>query len=113
MKTHDEEIETFTCDECTQLVTRKDNMFKHRERKHRLFKISFDAIKSSSSEYKCNMCDAKFGTDRKAFESHITTKVCMMKGKKISLDKEGRFQCDLCDKSFVDIKRSQAPLQNQ
>ena len=76
-------------------------MFKHKERKHCLFKISFDAIQNTEANFQCKMCDSNFEKDRCAFESHILKKVCM-KEELVEMDRYGSFQCAQYPKTFLD-----------
>ena len=101
MKTHESEVESFNCNQCDETFSREDNLFKHRERKHFLHKISFDAIVNTDSDFQCKMCDSNFGRDRDALVTHITKKVCM-KEEPVDIDDDGRFQCAQCPKTFLD-----------
>ena len=100
MKTHEIEVETFPCDQCDGTFSREDNLYKHRERKHALYKVSVDAIASSKSGFECKMCNLNFGTDREALETHVIKKACMDNDH--SLDENGCYQCAECDKIFFD-----------
>ena len=71
MKTHEIEAETFPCDECDGPFSREDDLYKHRERKHALYKVSVDAIASSKSGCECTILNLNFGTDRGALERHV------------------------------------------
>ena len=69
----------------------EDNLYKHRERKHALYKVSVDAIASSKSGFEFKMCNLNFGTDREALEIHVIKKACMENDH--SLDENVCYQC--------------------
>ena len=55
LKTHESKVQGFNCDHCDKTFSREDKLFKHKERKHCLFKISFDAIQDTESDFQCKM----------------------------------------------------------
>ena len=106
MRLHEENPPEFQCDICGKKFTREDNLFKHRERLHELFKINFDAIDACSQQtaLHCKMCGARFQADIDAFRNHIADEVCKKKEDFIEVNDRGRIECDLCDKTYVDVK---------
>ena len=105
MRCHEENPVVFLCDICGQNFTRKDNPFKHRERIHQLFKINFDAIDACSQQTSllCKMCGAQFKDDLDAFKTHIAAEVCKKRENLIEVNARGKIDCDLCDKTYVDV----------
>ena len=104
IRIHDNEQKVFSCKNCDKTFTRKDSMFKHRERVHKLFNYNFDAITTDSSgNFACTMCKAGFQKNIEAFKTHLSTKVCMREDDNLAVDEEGKFKCYHCDKSFADI----------
>ena len=105
LRLHEENPLDFPCDICGKKFTRKDNLFRHRERLHKLFNINFDAMQPDSKQlsFQCKMCSADFGASKDAFESHIVMEVCKKREKSVTVNIEGRIECDLCDKTFVEM----------
>ena len=106
MRLHEENPPEFQCDICGEKFTREDNLFKHRERLHELFKINFDAIDACSQQTSlhCKMCGAQFQADIDAFRTRIANEVCKKKEDFIVVNNRGRIECDLCEKTYVDVK---------
>ena len=77
LRLHTEYPPDFPCDICGKKYTRKDNLFRHRERVHSLFNINFDAIKPDSEQlsFQCKMCRADFGASKEALENHIVGEI--------------------------------------
>jgi len=105
LRLHTENPPDFPCDVCGKKYTRKDNLFRHRERVHRMFNINFDAIMPDSEQlsFQCKMCRADFGANKVALEGHIISEVCKKRDSLFEVNAEGRIQCDLCDKTYVAI----------
>ena len=101
MKIHKDAPETFPCDTCSKSFKRKDILFKHCERVHNLYNVNMDALrKSFQTNAICQMCGKDFREDHNMFETHLVDKVCMNKDKIIEINKDMKFQCDLCEKSY-------------
>ena len=43
-----------------------------------------------------------FGAEKEKLFAHITSKVCYAEGRKFSLNEDDKFECDLCEKSYLD-----------
>ena len=93
------------CNFCGKKFTRKDNLFRHRERLHNLFNINFDAMRPDSQQlsFQCKMCRADFGASKDALENHIVWEVCKKRDNPFKVNSEGRIECDLCDKTYVEM----------
>lgn len=101
MRVHEDTPESFPCGDCSKSFTRKDNMFKHRERVHNLTNVNVDAARERfKKDPVCPMCGEDFGEDHNLFEAHLIEKVCMNKKKNVDINKNLKFQCELCDKSY-------------
>ena len=103
LRMHRETLPSFSCSVCGKSFNRKDNLVKHKERLHKLFRTNIDAIREDSrSSWQCKMCGDQFGADKESFEDHIVYQVCKKKDDCIELNMNGRMECDLCDKSYAD-----------
>ena len=100
MKVHQdkEEDEIFKCKYCDKKFSRKDNKLRHEQSIHNSYQINFTAAGSQSS-LKCNICNFDFGDDKEKLFAHLSAKVC--ESNKFTLDEDHRFECDLCDKSYL------------
>ena len=105
LRLHAENPQNFPCDICEKKFTRKDSLFRHRERVHKLFKINFDAIRpdSQQSSFQCKMCSADFGASKEALKNHIAGEVCRKRDDSFQLNSEGRIECDLCEKTYIGV----------
>lgn len=103
IKQHETNSETFICSDCSKKFTRKDNLFKHRERIHKLYNIHLPAARAKFKESSlCDICCVDFGSDCKRFESHLISRSCNKKQEEVHLNSQDRFQCNFCEKSYVD-----------
>ena len=86
---------------CGKTFTRKDNLWRHREKVHKLLNMNIDAL-MEKKEIKCNMCNREFdNTD--ILVAHMSLKACFAE-----LTVEEKFKCDSCDKSYFyksDLRR--------
>ena len=90
---HDESICNIACDKCSKTFTRKDNLWKHRERIHGLFCVNIDAINKKET-IMCEICKKKFKTPD-LLVSHITMRTCSSE-----LSDEGKFMGNICKKKL-------------
>jgi uncharacterized Zn-finger protein len=49
------------------------------------------------------MCSADFGHNQDALVNHIVDKVCKKRGDFLEVNKKGRIECNLCDKTFAEM----------
>ena len=98
MRTHQEEVITFKCKFCDKSYNRKDRLVRHEQRIHLSYKINFSAAGSQSS-LKCHICSLDFEDDKERLFAHLSSKICESNNK-FSLDKDHRFECDYCDKTY-------------
>jgi hypothetical protein len=105
LRIHGENPLGFRCNICENKFTRKDNLYRHRERVHNLVYINIDAIQpdAQQSSFQCKMCRADFGDSKYAMVNHIVGQVCKKRDDSITVNDEGRLECDLCDKTYVGI----------
>ena len=105
LKIHEENPTVFQCSICGNSFTRKDNLYRHRERVHNLVYINIDAIQpdAQQSSFQCKMCRADFGTSKDDLVNHIVGQVCKKRDHLFTVNTEGRLECDLCDKTYVGI----------
>ena len=101
---HEEKLKGFFCDDCNAKFTRKDNLYKHRERVHGRYNINFDAAKETFTDSGgiCKLCEIDFDSDFDKFAAHLARRSCKEK-KEFKVNSEERFQCEICEKSYLDI----------
>ena len=98
---HMDEPETFPCKSCTKIFERKDILYRHVSRVHRLYNVNSGALRKSFKKNSiCHMCGKDFGNDQILFETHVLEKVCMIKDKIVDINKDMKFQCDMCENSY-------------
>ena len=103
IKKHDEELQGFSCDQCNQFFGRKDNLYKHMARVHGILNKNFDAmIPTAGDKFVCQMCKADFESDKEKFKVHIMSKVCQVIDSSIKINDDKKYQCELCDKSYLE-----------
>lgn len=101
LQVHDTNKKNFDCDDCNKSFNRKDNLWRHREMVHNLVNINIGLLNTKLGN-KCNMCKAIF-KNKDILMAHLSLNACFN-----MLSDEGKFQCDLCQKSYVykfDLKR--------
>ena len=68
---------------------------------HNTFCINLDALRESGNDtFDCKMCGRNFGSED-LFETHIVSKACQTGNNSLNINDEGRYQCDLCERSYV------------
>ena len=102
IKEHENNENYFQCADCEFKTLRKDNLWRHRGKVHKLFLTNFDALRDdvkSSDPLMCKMCGQEFDSNSDLFETHIISKACRNVFDNINDD--GRYQCDLCTRSYT------------
>lgn len=101
MKIHKDDPETFPCKSCTKTFKRKDILYRHVSRVHCQYNVNSDALRKSFKKNSiCHMCGKDFGNEQILFETHVLEKVCMIKDKIVGINKDMKFQCDICENSY-------------
>ena len=102
MKEHEDCRNYFQCADCEFKTLRKDNLWRHRRKVHKLFHTNLDSLRDdvkSSESLVCKMCGKEFNSNSDLFETHILSKACRNVFEDINDD--GRYQCDLCPSSYT------------
>ena len=101
IKSHDQDTQSFACEECKFETNRLDSLARHRRLIHYTFCINLDALRESGNDtFDCKMCGRNFGSED-LFETHIVSKACQTGNNSLNINDEGRYQCDLCERSYV------------
>ena len=102
MNEHKEEVQTFNCNECDFKTNRLDSLSRHKQKKHRIYKLNFDVMRKDGREnnFECQLCKRVFG-DSQAYETHFVTKACQGTNEDDAINDEGRHECSMCDKTYV------------
>ena len=102
MKSHDQDKQSFACEECKFVTNRLDSLVRHRRLIHNTYCINLDALRESGPEnFDCKICGRKFGIEYELFETHIVSKACQTGNDALNVNDEGRYQCDLCERSYA------------
>ena len=103
VKSHSKSSACHVCKLCKKAFTRKDNLWRHEEKIHRLLNMNIDALMEKSGN-DCKMCGKKL-PNKKMLLAHVSRKACSFE-----LTTQGEFKCTLCSKFYVhksDLMRHQ------
>ena len=104
LKKHEEKAVKHECKYCGKSFERLDTLLRHAQTLHKVYhKINFEAASSACIEsMKCQICSLDFGDEKEKLYAHVASKVCHTKSNKVFLDKEDRYACTQCEKSYID-----------
>ena len=103
MEKHETVPQLFKCRFCDKSFRRKDILRRHEQIMHRSYQIDFTAAgQASTDSLKCKMCSQDFGDNKESFFAHLSAKACQRKTNSFKLDKEHRFECNVCTKKYLD-----------